>query len=356
MRRWMIAGNWKMHNNKSEAVLLAKAIKEGTQGISGGDVVLAPPFTALQSVYETIVDSHVLLAAQNMYYEDKGAFTGEISPSMLKDIGCTYVIIGHSERRKYFHETDEAVNQKVKKSLATGIKPIVCVGETEDERNKGVTEFVVGVQVKKALYGIDNINEIVIAYEPVWAIGTGKNATPAEAEEVHRFIRNIIGDIYGEVCNNTRVLYGGSVTSDNIGELINMEDIDGALVGGASLKSEGFIGIIKKASEKKIMLTVIAIIHIVISIALIMIVLLQTGRGSEIGAAFGSGSSQTLFGSSGSSGFMTKLTTIAVVVFMLTSLVLAYLYSHKEYSLKGISQKEVPVKTEEKLPAQQGNQ
>ncbi len=251
MRRWMIAGNWKMHNNKSEAVLLAKAIKEGTQGISGGDVVLAPPFTALQSVYETIVDSHVLLAAQNMYYEDKGAFTGEISPSMLKDIGCTYVIIGHSERRKYFHETDEAVNQKVKKSLATGIKPIVCVGETEDERNKGVTEFVVGVQVKKALYGIDNINEIVIAYEPVWAIGTGKNATPVEAEEVHRFIRNIIGDIYGEVCNNTKVLYGGSVTSDNIGELINMKDIDGALVGGASLKSEGFIGIIKKASEKK---------------------------------------------------------------------------------------------------------
>ena len=185
MRRWMIAGNWKMHNNKSEAVLLAKAIKEGTQGISGGDVVLAPPFTALQSVYETIVDSHVLLAAQNMYYEDKGAFTGEISPSMLKDIGCTYVIIGHSERRKYFHETDEAVNQKVKKSLATGIKPIVCVGETEDERNKGVTEFVVGVQVKKALYGIDNINEIVIAYEPVWAIGTGKTATPEQAQAVH---------------------------------------------------------------------------------------------------------------------------------------------------------------------------
>jgi len=251
MRRWMIAGNWKMHNNKSEAVLLAKAVKEGTQDISGGDVVLAPPFTALQSVYETIVGSHVLLAAQNIYYEDKGAFTGEISPLMLKDVGCSYVIIGHSERRKYFHETDEAVNLKVKKSLATGIKPIVCVGETEEERNKGITEFVVGIQVKKALYGIDNIDEIVIAYEPVWAIGTGKNATPIEAEEVHRFIRNIIGDIYGEVCNNTKILYGGSVTPDNIGELIGMEDIDGALVGGASLKSEGFIGMIKKASEKK---------------------------------------------------------------------------------------------------------
>ncbi len=251
MRRWMIAGNWKMHNTINDAVALSKAIKEGTQGATGGDVVLAPPFTALQSVYETIKGSHISLAAQNMFYEDKGAFTGEVAPSMLKDIGCTYAIIGHSERRKYFHETDDTVNLKVKKGLAVGLKPIVCVGETEDEREKGVTEFVVGIQVKKALYGIDNIDDIVIAYEPVWAIGTGKNATPMEAEEVHRFIRNIVGDIYGNICNNTRILYGGSVTSDNISELIGMEDIDGALVGGASLKSEGFIGIIRKTSEKK---------------------------------------------------------------------------------------------------------
>jgi len=251
MRRWMIAGNWKMHNTINDAVALSKAIKEGTQGAMGGDVVLAPPFTALQSVYDTIKGSHISLAAQNMFYEDKGAFTGEVAPSMLKDIGCTYAIIGHSERRKYFHETDDTVNLKVKKGLAVGLKPIVCVGETEDEREKGVTEFVVGIQVKKALYGIDNIDDIVIAYEPVWAIGTGKNATPMEAEEVHRFIRNIVGDIYGNICNNTRILYGGSVTSDNISELIGMEDIDGALVGGASLKSEGFIGIIRKTSEKK---------------------------------------------------------------------------------------------------------
>jgi triosephosphate isomerase len=251
MRRWMIAGNWKMHNTINDAIALAKAIKEGTQGVTGGEIVLAPPFTALQSVYETIKGSHISLAAQNMFYEDKGAFTGEVAPSMLKDIGCTYAIIGHSERRKYFHETDDTVNLKTRKSLVAGIKPIVCVGETEDEREKGVTEFVVGIQVKKALYGIDKIDDIVIAYEPVWAIGTGKNATSIEAEEVHRFIRNIVGDIYGDVCKNTRILYGGSVTPDNISELIGMEDIDGALVGGASLKSEGFIGIIRKTSEKK---------------------------------------------------------------------------------------------------------
>lgn len=251
MRRWMIAGNWKMHNTTGDAIALSNAVKDGTSGITGGDIVLAPPFTALMSVHEAIKGSHVLLAAQNMFHEDKGAFTGEVSPLMLVDIGCTYVIIGHSERRKYFHETDDMVNLKTKKSLAKGIKPIVCVGETEDERNKGITEFVVGIQVKKALYGIENIDEIVIAYEPVWAIGTGKNATPKEAEDVHRFIRNIVGDIYGDVCNNTRILYGGSVTPDNIGDLIGMENIDGALVGGASLKSEGFIGIIKKASEKK---------------------------------------------------------------------------------------------------------
>jgi triosephosphate isomerase len=251
MRRWMIAGNWKMHNTTSDAVALSMSVKEGTQGIAGGEIVLSPPFTALQSVYETIKGSQVSLAAQNMFYEDKGAFTGEVSPSMLKDVGCSYVIIGHSERRKYFHETDDTVNLKVKKSLAVGLKPIICVGETEEEREKGITEFIVGIQVKKALYGIDKIDNIVIAYEPVWAIGTGKNATPVEAEEVHRFIRNIVRDLYGDVCNNTRILYGGSVTADNISELMGMEDIDGALVGGASLKSEGFIGIIKKASEKK---------------------------------------------------------------------------------------------------------
>jgi len=251
MRGWMVAGNWKMNNNISESINLAKFIKENTKMSKNGEIVLAPPFTALYSVNDTIKGSHVSLAAQNMYFEDKGAYTGEVSPVMLKDTGCTYVIIGHSERRKYFHETDETVNTKVKKCLASGLKPIICVGETDEEREKGVTEFVVGMQVKKALHGIDRIDDVVIAYEPVWAIGTGKNATPIEAEEVHRFIRSILGDMYGDVCKKIKILYGGSVTLDNIGDLIQMEDIDGALIGGASLKGEGFAGIIEKVAEKK---------------------------------------------------------------------------------------------------------
>jgi triosephosphate isomerase len=245
----MVTGNWKMHNTIQESVALATAIKEGTAHATG-EVVLAPPFTALYSVGAAIKGSHVSLAAQNIFYEDKGAYTGEIAPGMLKDVGCTYVIIGHSERRKYFHEQDEDVNQKIRKALAVGLKPIVCVGETEEEREKDVTEFVVGVQVKKALYGIKSLDNIVIAYEPVWAIGTGKVATPIEAEEVHRFIRGVLGDTHGSENENVRILYGGSVTPDNISELINMENIDGALVGGASLKAEMFTGIIAKVREK----------------------------------------------------------------------------------------------------------
>ncbi|MEN6469723.1 MAG: triose-phosphate isomerase [Smithella sp.] len=248
MRKWMVAGNWKMHNTISESVHLAQAIKDGTSGLKNGEVVVAPPFTALQSVGEVIKGSAVSLAAQDMYFENKGAFTGEVSPLMLKDAGCTYVIVGHSERRKYFNESDEQVNLKVKKALASGLKPIVCVGETDGERNKGVTESVVHRQVSKALdgVGIEQINHLVIAYEPVWAIGTGKVATSEQAEDVHNFIRRLLVEIYGCVAADTRILYGGSVTAENIADLIAMEDIDGALVGGASLKPDGFLGIIHK--------------------------------------------------------------------------------------------------------------
>jgi triosephosphate isomerase len=251
MRVPIVAGNWKMHNTIQESVSLAKAIKDGAAGLKKTEIVLAPPFTALHSVYTAIKGSNVTLASQNIFYEDKGAYTGEVAPGMLKDVGCTYAIIGHSERRKYFSERDEDVNLKVKKALSTGLKPIVCVGETEDERVKGITEFVVGVQVKKALYEINSLSDIVIAYEPVWAIGTGKVATPIEAEEVHRFIRGVLSEVYSGASSGVRILYGGSVTPENIGELIDMEDIDGALVGGASLKPDTFLGIIRKVSEKR---------------------------------------------------------------------------------------------------------
>ncbi len=251
MRDWIVAGNWKMHNTIAESIALAKAIKEGTTTIKNGEVVLAPPFTALLSVGETIKGSNVSLAAQNMFYEDKGAFTGEIAPGMLKDIGCAYVIIGHSERRKYFHEQDQDVNLKVKKALAVGLKPIMCVGETDEERVKGITRSVVDRQVKQGLSGVEKIDNVVIAYEPIWAIGTGKVATPAQAQDVHAFIRCILKDLYGSMANDIRILYGRSVTKDNIGELIAMEDIDGALVGGASLKVDGFLGIIKNIFGKK---------------------------------------------------------------------------------------------------------
>ncbi|MCX8022222.1 MAG: triose-phosphate isomerase [Syntrophorhabdaceae bacterium] len=251
MRRWLVAGNWKMNNTIEEAIKLATTVRENTYDIKGGDIILAPPYTLLHGVKEVIEGSNIFLAAQNMFYEDKGAYTGEISPAMIKDAGCTYVIIGHSERRKYFGETDEVVNLKTKKALKEGLKPIVCVGETDVERDKGITSYVVGIQVRKALYGIEFSEDIVIAYEPVWAIGTGRNATSEQAEEVHRFIRGILKELYGTPSERTRILYGGSVTADNIGELINMENIDGALVGGASLKSDSFVGIIRKVSENR---------------------------------------------------------------------------------------------------------
>ncbi|MHB8109561.1 MAG: triose-phosphate isomerase [Syntrophorhabdaceae bacterium] len=250
MTTWMVAGNWKMNNTISESETLTREIVAGLPDISGtGEVILAPAYTVLKSVSEIISGSPVKLAAQNIFFEDKGAYTGEVSAAMLKDVGCTYAIIGHSERRKYFHETDETVNRKVKKCLSTGIKPIICVGETEEEREAGVTEFVVGIQVKKGLAGISDLKDITIAYEPVWAIGTGKTATAVEAEEVHEFIRNILSEVYGSPCLDVRILYGGSVTAENFGELIAMKNINGALVGGASLKSGNFLGIISRALE-----------------------------------------------------------------------------------------------------------
>ena len=248
VRKPVIAGNWKMYKTTGEARKLALDIKNASRVLAEGiDIVICPPFGALWVVAEVIKASRVNLGAQDCFWEDEGAFTGEVSPRMLKDLGCTYTIVGHSERRTHFGETDQAVAKKAKALLRTDISPIVCVGERLSEREAGATNDVVRGQILGSLRGIteDEILRAVVAYEPVWAIGTGKTATPGEAQQVHALIRNILIDLYGlEVALRIRIQYGGSVKADNIGALMAEPDIDGALVGGASLEALSFMKIV----------------------------------------------------------------------------------------------------------------
>jgi triosephosphate isomerase (TIM) len=243
----IIAGNWKMHKTLAEARDLAREIAQGVSPRTRAEVVLAPPYTALATVAAAIAGSAVKLAAQDTFWEDKGAFTGAIAPGMLADAGCTGVIVGHSERRQFFGDTDEMVNRKVKAVLAAGMQPILCVGETLAEREAGNTFTVVETQILGGLAGfpIAARERLVIAYEPVWAIGTGKTATPQQAQEVHRLIRDLLAELLGTA--TIRILYGGSVTPDNAATLLAQADINGALVGGASLKAASFLGIIAAA-------------------------------------------------------------------------------------------------------------
>jgi len=250
MRKPMIAGNWKMHKTINEAEELVNGLKKELALTPSVDVVVCPVFTALNSVFNCISDTDIGLGAQDIYWEKQGAFTGEISPVMLKDAGCEYVIIGHSERRKYFCETDETVNKKIKAALEVGLIPIMCVGESLEQREKDETLKVVTAQLEGGFQGIEQFQamEVIIAYEPLWAIGTGKTATPDQAEEVHKAIRSWIREKYAEgAAEKMRILYGGSVKPDNIKELISQEDIDGGLVGGASLKADSFIALAKNA-------------------------------------------------------------------------------------------------------------
>jgi len=242
MRKPFIAGNWKMYKNAKEAVALAKGLKNNLKNIKDRDVLICPGFAALCCVYGEIKGSNIKLGAQDMHFEDEGAFTGEISALMLKDF-CEYVILGHSERRQFFNETDEIVNKKIKKALKHGLKPILCIGESLDQRENNKTFDIIKNQIKGSLKNINKkeIKDIIIAYEPIWAIGTGKTATPEQAEEVHSFIRKEVEKIHGsEAADDLRILYGGSVKPDNIDELMGKEDIDGCLVGGASLDAESF--------------------------------------------------------------------------------------------------------------------
>jgi triosephosphate isomerase (TIM) len=244
----IIAGNWKMNKTIGEAVELVRQLRTLLSGVKEVEVAVAPPFTALFSVCKEVEGSPLHLAAQNLFWEEKGAYTGEISPVMLKDLGCRYVIIGHSERRQFFGETDETVNKKMKATLNQGLHPIFCVGETLGEREGEKTFSVIGSQLEGGLKGIagKEMGGIVVAYEPVWAIGTGKTATPEQAEEVHLFIRQKLEKLYSrEISGEIRIQYGGSVTPENVKGLMGQKNIDGALVGGASLKADIFSRIVR---------------------------------------------------------------------------------------------------------------
>ena len=248
MRKPMIAGNWKLNKTIAEARELSGALAQCLANFHDVDIVIAPVFTALTAVAETVKNTPIKLAAQNCYPEETGAFTGEVSPLMLKDAGCEYVIIGHSERRQLLGESDSFINQKMHKALEAGLKPILCVGETLQERETDQTLEVLTTQVKGGLASLsaEQMADVVIAYEPVWAIGTGKTATDEQAQEAHSFIRGLLQGLFTqEVSFNTRILYGGSVKPSNVDGLMAMDDIDGALVGGASLKAEDFIRLVR---------------------------------------------------------------------------------------------------------------
>ena len=254
MRKTVIAGNWKMYKDLKETEELLQGVKaQAASAPSFVTVIVCPPFTSLQLAGTLLRGSAVKLGAQNMSEHDEGAFTGEISWKMLKSTGCEYVILGHSERRQYYGETDAKINLKAKKALASGLLPIICVGETLKEREGGITEQVVSTQVKGVLDGISasDMERVIVAYEPVWAIGTGKVATPAQAQEVHAQIRGLVAKLYSQSVSDKIVIqYGGSVKPDNAAELLAQPDIDGALVGGACLKADSFAGIFKSGMQK----------------------------------------------------------------------------------------------------------
>ncbi len=250
MRRKFIAGNWKMNKTNQEAIELVEGLVKELSGIDSVDIVVCPPFTALSDVKDVIDGSNIALGAQNMYFKEKGAFTGEISPLMLKDIGCEYVILGHSERRGIFGEKSDLIEKKVISAFDHGLTPILCVGETLSEREAGDTFKVVEGELRNELKGLskEQMKKVVIAYEPIWAIGTGKSATSSDAKEVIDFIRKILADMFDDnVKDAVRILYGGSVKPDNISSFMKEETIDGALVGGASLKVDSFSAIVKGA-------------------------------------------------------------------------------------------------------------
>lgn len=252
MRRPMIAGNWKLNKTVAEAVELVEALQADLKDVADRDIVVAPVFTALAPVAARLTGGNLAVAAQNCYPEAQGAFTGEVSPALLKDVGCRYVILGHSERRQLFGESDEFINRKIQAVLAAGLDAIFCIGETLAEREEGRTFEVLERQVRGGLQGLGAaaMEQVVVAYEPVWAIGTGKTASDEQAQQAHRFIRGLLAELFDQTtADAVRILYGGSVKPDNVDGLLAQTDIDGALVGGASLKAANFIRIVRFVAD-----------------------------------------------------------------------------------------------------------
>ena len=251
MRKAIIAGNWKMHYTPEEAVKVINELKPLVKDATC-DVVVCPTFVCLDAVLKAVEGSNIKVAAQNMHFEEKGAFTGEVAPGMLEAMGVSYVVLGHSERREYFNETDETCNKKVLKALEVGIDPILCCGETLEERETDKTKDVVKTQIIAGLANVkaEDLEKVVIAYEPIWAIGTGKTATSKQANDVISYIREVIASVYGEVANKVRIQYGGSVKPSNVVEIMEQSDIDGALVGGASLQPADYIALVNYQGVK----------------------------------------------------------------------------------------------------------
>lgn len=252
MRKTIVAGNWKMNKTAKETESVLARLRELTTGVTGVEIVIGAPFTSLETAVRVTKGSNIAIAAQNMYPKESGAYTGEISPVMLKDMGVEYVILGHSERREYFKETNEFINEKVKVALAHNLIPILCIGEKLEEREAGKTAEVNEKQLREGLAGLtkEEAKKVVIAYEPVWAIGTGKTATPEMAEETHKEIRDVLKSMFAEVADEMTIQYGGSMNAKNAADLLAQENIDGGLVGGASLDADIFIEVIKAGATK----------------------------------------------------------------------------------------------------------
>ncbi|MFB6264594.1 MAG: triose-phosphate isomerase [Bradymonadaceae bacterium] len=252
MRTPIVASNWKMHKLVDESRELAGSVADASSDLSNIDLILSPTYVSLPAVAEALGDSSVGLAAQNVHWAEEGAYTGEVSPPMVRDVGCTHAIIGHSERRQYFGETDVSVNRRARAALDHDLRPIICVGESLAERRQGETELKIKLQIRAALseVGADDASDVVLAYEPLWAIGTGESAEPDQVQSAHRRIRELLDDIYGEsVASSVRLIYGGSVKPHNVDGLIELPDVDGALVGSASLEADSFLSIAESVSE-----------------------------------------------------------------------------------------------------------